>query len=79
MPILQRLARKRPPKVGPVLLALCQVVTQGWVRLDPEVCKLLWHLVTRWHDLVCSQRYPDIHVSTNRPEGGLGASTPGPG
>ena len=39
---------------GPVLLALWEAVMQGRVRLQPEVRKLLWHLVERWHELVRS-------------------------
>jgi hypothetical protein len=35
-----------------VLLDLWQAIAQGWVHLDPEVCR---HLMTRWHDLVRSQ------------------------
>ena len=31
---------------------------QGRVRLWPEVRKLLWHLVERWHELVRSQGNP---------------------
>ncbi len=42
------------------------------MRLDSEVCKRLWHLVARWHDLVRSQRHPDIPASTNRIEGWFG-------
>ncbi len=54
LPILQRLARERPPEAGPVLLALWEAVMQGRVRLRPEVRKLLWHLVERWYELVRS-------------------------
>ncbi len=59
-----------------VLLALWQAVAQGRVRLDPEVGKLLWHLVVRWHDLVRSQRNPKVPASTNRLEGWFGRFTP---
>ena len=59
LPILQWLARERPVSAGPVLLELWQVVVQGRVCLDTEVRQLLWHLVTRWNDLVCSQHNPD--------------------
>ena len=76
LPILQRLARERPPEAGPVLLDLWQAVAQGRVRLDPEVCKLLWHLVTRWHDLVRSQHNPKVPASTNRLEGWFGRFKP---
>ncbi|MCY4521402.1 MAG: hypothetical protein OXC13_11565 [Caldilineaceae bacterium] len=54
LPILRRLARARPPEAGPVLLALWEAVMQGRVRLHPEVRKLLWHLVERWHDFFCT-------------------------
>ena len=37
LPILQRLARARPPEAGPVLLGLWEAVMQGRVRLRPEV------------------------------------------
>ena len=76
LPILQRLARTRPLEAGPVLLGLWQAVAQGRVRLDPEVRKLLWHLVARWNDLVRSQRQPDIPASTNRLEGWFGRLKP---
>ncbi|MYD90133.1 MAG: hypothetical protein F4Y08_07305 [Caldilineaceae bacterium SB0662_bin_9] len=71
--ILQRLARERPPEAGPVLWALWEAVMQGRVRLRPEVRKLLWHLVERWHELVCSQGNPKVPASTNRLEGWSGA------
>lgn len=77
-PILQRLAWERPVAAGPVLLDLWQAVTQVRVRLHPEVGKLLWHLVTRWHDLVRSQYNPKVAASTNRREGWLGRFKPGP-
>ena len=48
LPILQRLARMRPP----------EAVIQGRVRLKPEVRKRLRHLVERWNDLERSQRNP---------------------
>ena len=64
LPILQWLARERPPKAGPVLLGLWQLMARG--RLNLEVRKLLWHLVTRWNNLMCSQRHPDIPASTHR-------------
>ena len=35
LPILQRLARERPPEAGPVLLGLWEAVMQGRVRLRP--------------------------------------------
>ena len=73
LPILQRLARERPPEAGPVLLALWEAVMQGRVRLRPEVRKLLWHLVERWHELVRSQGNPKVPASTNRWEGWSGA------
>ena len=44
LPILQRLARERPPEAGSVLPALWQSVAQGRVHLDPEVRQRLWHL-----------------------------------
>ena len=44
-------------------------MAQGRVRLDPEVRKLLWHLVARWNDLVRSQHNPKISATTNRLEG----------
>ena len=46
---------------------------QGRVRLQPEVRKLLWHLVERWHELVRSQGNPKVPASTNRLEGWSGA------
>ena len=73
---LQRLARARPPETGPILLALWEAVMQGRVRLDPEVRKLLWHLVERWHDLVRSQGNPEVPASTNRLEGWFGRFKP---
>ena len=76
LPILQRLARERPVAAGPILLDLWQAVAQGRVRLDPEVCKLLWHLVARWHDLVRSQHNPKVPATTNRLEGWLGRFKP---
>jgi hypothetical protein len=51
-------------------------VAQGRVRLDPEVGKLLWHLVTRWHDLVRSQHNPKVPASTNRLESWFGRFKP---
>ena len=76
LPILRRLARERPPEAGPVLLALWEVVMQGRVRLRPEVRKLLWHLVERWHELVRSQGNPKVPTSTNRLEGWFGCFKP---
>ena len=76
LPILRRRARARPPEAGPVLLALWEAVMQGRVRLHPEVRKLLWHLVERWHDLVSSQGNPGVPASTNRLEGWLGRCKP---
>ncbi len=76
LPILQRLAQERPVAAGPVLLALWQAVAQGRVRLHPEVCQLLWHLVVRWHDFVRSQHHPKVPASTNRLEGWLGRFKP---
>ena len=72
LPILQRLARARPPEVGPVLLNLWAAVMQGRVRLQPEVRALL-HLVEGWNDLVRSQWDPAVPASTNRLEGWSGA------
>ena len=48
LPILQRLARARPPEAGPALLGLWQAVAQGRVRLDPEVrqCGTSWPVGT---------------------------------
>ena len=76
--VLQRLARTRPLEAGPVLLALWATVMQRWVRLDPEVRKLLWHLAEHWHDLVRSQGDPTVPASPHRPGAGLAASGPGP-
>ena len=76
LPILRRLARARPPEAGPVLLALWEAVRQGRVRLHPEVRKLLWHLVERWHELVRSQDHPGVPASTNRLEGWFGRFKP---
>ena len=49
---------------------------QGRVRLRPEVWKLLWHLVERWHELVRSQGNPKVPASTNRLEGWFGRFKP---
>ncbi len=76
--VLRRRARERPPEAGPVLLALWEAAMQGRVRLQPEVRKLLWHLVERWQELVCSQGNPRVPASTNRLEGWFGRSGPGP-
>ena len=59
-----------------VLLALWEAVMQGCVRLHPEVRKLLWHLVERWHELVRSQGNPKVPASTNRLEGWFGRCKP---
>ena len=75
-PILRRRAQERPPAVGPVLLALWQAVAQGRVRLHPEVCPRLWHLVVRGHDLVRSRHNPKVSATTNRLEGWLGRFKP---
>ena len=45
---------------------------QGRVRLQPEVRKLLCHLVERWHDLVRSQGNPAVPASANRLESWFG-------
>ena len=66
LPILRRLARERP----------LEAVMQGRVRLHPEVRKLLWHLVERWHELVRSQGNPKVPASTNRLEGWFGRCKP---
>ncbi|MXZ25015.1 MAG: hypothetical protein F4Y80_09155 [Caldilineaceae bacterium SB0665_bin_21] len=76
LPILQRLARERPVAAGPGLLALWQAVVQERIRLDPEARQRLWHLVVRWHDLVRSQRNPNIPATTNRLEGWFGRFKP---
>ena len=76
LPILQRLARERLPEAGPVLLGLWEAVMQGRVRLRPEVRKLLWHLVERWHELVRSQGDPKVPATTNRLEGWFGRFKP---
>ena len=75
-PILQRLARERPPEAEPVLLNLWQAVAQGRVRLKKPVRNLLFHLVEGWPDLVRSQHDPDVPASTNRLEGWLGRFKP---
>ena len=49
---------------------------QDRVRLRPELCKLLWHLVERWHELVRSQGNPKAPAFTNRLEGWLGRFKP---
>ena len=59
-PILQRLARARPPEAGPVLLGLWEAVMQGRVHLQREVRKRLWHLVERGHERVRSQGNPKV-------------------
>ena len=61
---------------GPVLLALWEAVMQGRVHLRSEVRKLLWHLVERWHEVVCSQGNPKVSASTNRLEGWFGRFKP---
>ncbi len=48
----------------------------GRVRLSPPVRELLRHLMERWHDLVRSQRDPDILTNTNRLEGWFGRFKP---
>ncbi len=45
---------------------------QDRVHLHPEVWKLLWHLVARWHARVRSQGNPKVPASTNRLEGWFG-------
>ena len=64
LPILQRLAREWPV-----------VDAQARTRLDPEVRKLPWHLVARWHALVSSRRLK-VPTSTNRIEGWFGCFKP---
>ena len=76
LPILQRLARERPPEAGPVLLGRWQAVAQGRVRLHPEVRQRLWHLVVRWNDLVRSQHQPKVSATTHRLEGWCGRLKP---
>ena len=49
---------------------------QGRVRLQPEVRKLLWHLVERGHELVRSQGHPRVPASTNRLESRCGRFKP---
>lgn len=44
LPILQRLARERPPEAGPVLLTPWEAVIQGRMRLLPEGRARLRHL-----------------------------------
>ena len=51
-------------------MGLWVAVMQGRVHLRPEVCKLLWHLVERGHELVRSQGDPKVPASTH-PAGGL--------
>ncbi len=46
------------------------------MRLHPEVRKLLWHLVERWHELVRSQGHSKVPASTNRLEGWFGCFKP---
>ncbi|MCY3660704.1 MAG: hypothetical protein OXG36_17000 [Caldilineaceae bacterium] len=70
------MARERPPEAGPILLGLWEAVMQGRVRLRPEVRKLLWHLVERWHELVRSRGDPKVPASTNRLEGWFGRFKP---
>ena len=76
LPILQRLARERPPEVEPVLLALWEREVQDCVRLEPEVRKLLWHHVAFGNDLVRSQCHPPSPTASRA---GLDASNPGLG
>ena len=59
-------------------MPLWQAVAQGRVRLDPEVCKLLWHLVVRWNDRVRSQRYPAPPPPPTGWRTGSGVSSPEP-
>ena len=79
LPILQRLARERPPEAGPVLLGLRESVAQGRVRLREPVRHLLFHLVENRADLVRSARDPDVPAPPNRIEGWFGRSGPVPG
>lgn len=51
-------------------------MAQRRVCLAPEVCKLLWHLVAHWHDLVRSARNSNIPASTNRLEDWFGRVKP---
>ena len=69
LPILQRLARERPPEAEPILLNLWQAMVQGRGRLKKPVRNLLFHLVERWPDLVRSQHDPDVPAFTNCLEG----------
>ena len=73
---LTRLDRVLPVAEGPVLVTFWEAVMAGRVRLSPPVRSLLRHLQERWHDLVRSQRDPDIPSSTNRLEGWFGRLTP---
>ena len=59
-----------------MLLALWQSVAQGRVRLNPEVRKRLWHLVSRGNDRGRSQHHPKVSATTNRLEDWLGRLKP---
>ena len=67
LPILQRLAQARQPVAA---------VAQGRVRLTKPMRNLLFHLVERGLDLVCSQHDPA--VPANRLEGWFDHSGSGP-
>ncbi|MXZ23470.1 MAG: hypothetical protein F4Y80_01165 [Caldilineaceae bacterium SB0665_bin_21] len=43
---------------------------------QPDMRKLLWHLVERWHELVCSQGNSKVPAFTNRLEGWFGRVKP---
>ena len=43
------------------------------MRLHPEVCPRLWHLVARWNDLVHN---PKVSATINRLEGWFGRFKP---
>ena len=79
LPILQRLARARPPEAGPVLLALWEAVRQGRVRLHPErcasCCGTSWNAGTSW---CAAKTTPGCPPPPTGWRAGLAASSPEP-
>ena len=59
-----------------VLLPILQRLARERPVAAGPVLLALWHLVTRWHDLVRSQHNPKVPASTNRLEGWFGRFKP---
>ena len=77
LPILQRLARERPPEAKPVLLGLREAVMQNRVRLRPEVRQLpgvSWNADMSW----CAAGEPRGARPAQPAGGWFGRSGPGP-